>query len=183
MDQNSLIKAFAFALGVVLLVAVCWGAFKAVTEARADDRKVEMVETLDTDVTLAQTIDSLEANWNRRLGYHFRVDQDPLFLGRVLSGFSYKGKGFREIDEGNSPRLSATVDVANDRPMAIIKLMGKSHVVQIGDTFGDGYYVKDIEQMKVVLDRNGKTMTLVNTPLELPADQGSPRSYDSMNER
>ena len=87
MDQNSLIKAFAFALGVVLLVAVCWGAFKAVTEARADDRKVEMVETLDTDVTLAQTIDSLEANWNRRLGYHFRVDQDPLFLGRVLSGF------------------------------------------------------------------------------------------------
>jgi len=182
-DQNSLIKALAFALGVVMLVAVCWGAFKAVTEAKADNQQIEMVETLDTDVALAQTIDSLEAQWNRRVSYRFGIDQDPLFLGRVLVGFSYGGKGFRELDEGNQPRLSATVDVANDRPMAIIKLTGKSHVVRVGDTFGDGYVVKDIQQKMVVLDRNGQTMRLVNTPLELPTDQDSPRSYDSMNER
>ena len=137
MDRTSLLRALAFILGVVLVFEIAWGTYKAVTVSRADFSNVETVETLDTDEALANTIDSLEANWETRRAYRFRVDQDPLYLGRVIIGFTYGSQGYKEFEEGGSPRLSATLAVANDQPMAIIKYLGKSHVLKEGDTFGD----------------------------------------------
>jgi hypothetical protein len=164
-DQNSIIRALAFVLGVVLILELGWGTYQAVTIAQTDFSNVETVETLDTDVALANTIDSLEANWARRLSYHFNVDQDPLFLGRVVMGFTYGTQGFKEFDEGGVPRLSATVAVNNESPVAIIKYMGKSYVLRTGDTFGDGYEVRSIDKEEVVLRKNGKPLTLHNQPL------------------
>jgi hypothetical protein len=180
-DRNSLFKALAFIFGVVLVLELAWGTYKAITIARTDFSSVQTVETLDTDVALANRIDSLEANWERRRAYHFKVDQDPLYLGRVILGFTYSAQGYKELDEGGIPRLSATVDVVNDRPMAIIKYMGKSHVVKIGDSFGDGYVVNDIQQKEVRLRKNGKTITLQNQPISVPfedARQGEDRSQE-----
>ena len=165
MDQNSIIRALAFVLGVVLVLAVSWGTYKAVTIAGTDYSEVETVETLDTDIALANTIDSLEANWNRRLKYRFNVDQDPLYMGRVIVGFTYGKAGYKEFDEGGAPRLSATVSVYSEQPMAIIKYMGKSHVVQEGDMFGDDFYVSEIQVKKVELTKNGKSLTLYNQPI------------------
>lgn len=175
MEQNSLIRALAFILGVVLLLAVSWGAFKAVTEAKADYKEVNPIETLDTDIALAHTIDSLEANWNRRLDYHFNVRQDPLFLGRVIIGFTYSYIGYEEYDEGIGFRLSATV--IDNNPKAIIKYKGKSHVLQVGDSLEGGYILKEIKQKKVVLDRNGKLSVLESKPISLPFDQSIDRNY------
>jgi len=164
-DHNSIIRAIAFVLGVILVVELGWGTYQAVTIAETDFSNVETVETLDTDVALANTIDSLEANWSRRVSYRFNVNQDPLYLGRVIMGFSYGNKGFREIDEGGVPRLSATVAVNNEQPVAIIKYLGKSYVLKAGDTFGDGYSVKSIEKEEVILRKNGKSTILHNQPL------------------
>jgi type II secretory pathway component PulC len=169
-DRDSLFRALAFVIGVVLVVELAWGTYKAVTIANTDFSSVETVETLDTDNVLANKIDSLEANWESRRAYHFKIDQDPLYLGRVILGFSYSAQGYSELDEGSMPRLSATVDVINDRPMAIIKYLGKSHVVKIGDTFGDGYVVGDIKRQEVMLRRNGKTITLQNQPINGPTE-------------
>lgn len=175
MEQNSLIRALAFILGVVLLLAVSWGAFKAVTEAKADYKEVDTIETLDTDIALACTIDSLEANWNRRLNYRFNVRQDPLFLGRVIIGFSYSYIGYKEFDEGIGFRLSATV--IDNNPKAIIKYKGKSHVLQVGDSLEGGYVVKEIMKKKVVLDRNGKLTVLHSKPVSRPFDQYTGQGY------
>jgi hypothetical protein len=164
-DRDSLFRALAFIFGVVLVIELAWGTYKAVTIANTDFSSVETVETLDTDDVLATKIDSLEANWERRRAYHFKIDQDPLYLGRAILGFSYASQGYSEMDEGGAPRLSATVDVINDRPMAIIKYMGKSHVVKVGDSIGDGYIVGDIKRQEVTLRRNGKTTTLQNQPI------------------
>jgi hypothetical protein len=180
-DRDSLFRALAFILGVVLVVELAWGTYKAVTIANTDFNSVETVETLDTDVVLANKIDSLEANWERRRAYHFKVDQDPLYLGRVIIGFTYSAQGYNELDEGGVPRLSATVDVTNDKPMAIIKYLGKSHVVKVGDTIGDGYVVGDIQRQEVKLRRNGKTITLQNQPIGGPVDntqQGNNQSQE-----
>lgn len=165
MDQNSLIRALAFIIGVVLILELGWGTYQAVTIARTDFSKVETVETLDTDAALAATIDSLEAHWSRRLGYHFNIDQDPLYLGRVIMGFTYGNQGYKEYDEGGAPRLSATVAVNNDTPVAIIKYLGKSYVLREGQEFGDGYVVKAIDKQEVVLNKNGKSITLHNQPV------------------
>lgn len=180
MDQNSLIKAIAFVLGVGLVLMLAWGTYKAVTVSRTDFSNVETVETLDSDVALATKIDSLEANWERRSKYHFNVDQDPLYLGRTVIGFTYGVQGFKEFDEGGTPRLSATLAVSNDIPMAIIKYMGKSHVVRRGDTFGDGYSVESIGRQEVVVRKNGKSMTLHNQPIGGPIlEQDQQGTYHS----
>jgi len=177
-DHNSIIKAIAFVLGVLLVLELGWGTYQAVTIAETDFSNVETVETLDTDATLASTIDSLEANWSRRVSYRFTVDQDPLYLGRVILGFTYGTQGFKELDEGGVPRLSATVAVNNESPVAIIKYLGKSFVLRAGETFGDGYMVKSVDKEEVVLSKNGKSMTLHNQPLGGQFDeqyQNSPR--------
>jgi len=182
-DHKSLSRALAFILGVVLLAVVSWGAFKSVTEARADLDTTGNIETLDTDVALAATIDSLESHWNSRINYHFSVKQDPLFLGRVVAGFSYAKQGFRELDEGESLRLTATVTINDDFPMAIIKFQGKSYVVRVGDIFGKLYEVKDIQEKKVILSMKGKKIILKNKPLGIPQSEYSLQGALYSNER
>lgn len=172
MDKNSLIKAFAFVLGAALFLVVSWGAFRAVTEARADSKIQDMTSTLDNDSSLAMIIDSLESNWNRRVNYRFGVTQDPLYLGRSIVGFSYNRAGYKEIEEDTEFRLSATViDV---HPKAIIKYEGKSHVVQIGDKIGDGYIVQDIQAKTVVLAKGAQTIVLQNRALPRPMEEMAP---------
>ncbi len=168
MDQSSLIRALAFVLGVGLVLMLAWGTYKAVTNSQIDFSSVETVETLDSDAALAAKIDSLESNWQRRRNYRFKVEQDPLYLGRTVVGFTYGTQGFAEYDEGGDPRLSATVEVVNDNPMAIIKYMGKSHVLRTGDTFGNGYTVEKIDRQEVVIRKNGKSTTLHTEPIGGP---------------
>ncbi len=166
MDKNSIIKAISFVLSVLVILVVSWSAFKAITQvSAAKAMRSTPVVTLDTDSSLTITIDSLEANWRRRLAYKFGVKQDPLYLGRVLTNFSYARAGFRESAEDTEIRLSATV--VDSDPKAIIKFRGKSKVVRQGDVLGEGYVVKEIREKTVVLSRGGEEVTLKNTPLPL----------------
>jgi len=171
----------AFVLGVILFVAVSWGAFKAVTEAKADSGKFEGVQTLDSDIALANVIDSLEAHWNSRISYHFSVPQDPLFLGRVIAGYSYAKVGVRETQEDDL-RLSATAILPDESSMAIIKYDGKSLVLKTGDRFGANYVVEEIQEKTVVLNRNGQRVVLHTKALAEETAQPSENLYENPNE-
>ena len=179
MDQNSIIKALAFVLGVGLVIMLAWGTYKAVTIYQTDFSNVETVESLDSNQDLVDVIESLESNWEKRRAYRFKIDQDPLYLGRALIGFSYASQGFMEFDEGGVPRLSATVAVQDGNPMAIIKYSGRSHVLQTGDKFGDGYQVQSIGNQQVTVRKNGKTITLQNQPVGGPLEEDLQNSYHS----
>jgi hypothetical protein len=116
--------------------------------------------TLDENMALKATIDTLEAMWSGRQDRYFNVNQDPLHLGRVIKNFTYARAGATELEEESEIRLSATV--IDENPKAIIKYSGKSYVVQVGDVIGKSYRVLQIEKMQVVLDNRGKRMVLVN---------------------
>jgi hypothetical protein len=170
-DKASLIRALAFVLGVALILAVGWGAFKVISEGRAMDQSQGTgTVTLDTDTSLALVIDSLESNWKRRVNYVFSVDQDPLNLSRTIVGYTYTKSGFRELEEDTEFRLSATV--IDDHPKAIIKYQGKSHVVKVGDLVGEGYYVQRIEAKSAILAKGGQTIFLQNKALPAPPGEG-----------
>jgi hypothetical protein len=175
-DKTSLIRALAFVLGVTLLLAVGWGAFKAVSEARAEDQNRDMTITLDTDSSLVMVIDSLESKWNKRVNYRFSVNQDPLYLGRSIIGYTYNRAGYRELEEDTEFRLSATVIDAN--PFAIIKYQGRSNIVKVGAMIGDGYIVQRIEAKTVVLSKGGQSIYLQNKALPLPPDEAMPAVDD-----
>jgi hypothetical protein len=176
-DKSSIIRAFSFVLGVALILAVSWGAFKAVSDAKAEPVPQNNSATLDNDSSLALVIDSLEASWNRRINYRFGVAQDPLYLGRTIVGFSYNRAGYKEIEEDTEFRLSATV--VDVHPKAIIKYQGKSKVVQVGDMVGDGYYVRDIQAKEVTLVRGGQPIVLKNKGLPTPMDELAPSAVDN----
>jgi hypothetical protein len=170
-DRTSLIRALAFVLGVALILALGWGAFKVLNEARAINQdKSANTTTLDSDSSLALVIDSLESNWKRRVDYNFSVGQDPLNLSRTIVGYTYTKAGYREMEEDTEFRLSATV--IDNHPKAIIKYQGKSHVVKVGDLVGDGFYVQRIEAKSATLARGGQTMYLQNKALPTPMEEG-----------
>jgi hypothetical protein len=171
-DKNSIIRAIAFVLGVLSFFVVSWGAFKAVSNSRTINVQNDAAQTLDSDSSLTLTIDSLEANWNRRVTYQFAVTQDPLYMGRVITNFSYARVGFKESEEDADLRLSATV--IDDHPKAIIKCRGKSNVVQVGDKLEDGYIVQNIKEKTVVLTRGGQTVVLQNKALPSVDDISTP---------
>ena len=137
--------------------------------------------TLEENIALRATIDTLEAMWNDRQNYVFNVAQDPLHLGRVIKNFEYSKAGKYETEEEDVIRLSATV--IDDNPKAIIKYGGKSYVVQVGDTIGENFKVLKIEKMQVILDNRGKRMALVNKPISgfENSPEGSAYSNNSEN--
>lgn len=136
--------------------------------------------TLEENIALKATIDTLETMWNDRQNYVFNVAQDPLHLGRVIKDFEYARAGKFEAEEEDVIRLSATV--IDDNPKAIIKYGGKSYVVQVGDMIGKNYKVLKIEKMQVILDNRGKRMALVNKPISGSENSLEGSAYSNKSE-
>jgi hypothetical protein len=126
------------------------------------DATVDARVTLDANNDLRNTLDTLEVVWENRQNFRFSLNQDPLFLGRVIKDFAYDAEG-GEIEEESAIRLSATV--IDENPKAIIKFHGKSYVVQAGDYIGGSYRVVTIEERQVVLDNRGKRLVLISKPV------------------
>lgn len=164
MNQSSLIKGLAVLMGLALVALIGYSIFKVYYETPS--RQVDVggsSATLDENLALKETIDSLETLWSRRQSYVFSVSQDPLHLGRVIKDFQYERTGKLESDEDQVLRLSATV--IDENPKAIIKYRGKSYVVQTGDVIENRYKVLEIEKMQVILENNGKRVALVTKPV------------------
>ena len=90
MNRDSIIKGLAIltAIGLVLFVgySIVWMLMNSARqELRAEGSEPA---TLDANVTLKSTIDSLEIIWQNTQSHRFAVSQDPLFLGRVIKGFT-----------------------------------------------------------------------------------------------
>ncbi len=161
MNQESIFKALTVIAVLALIGLVAYSAFILYYKVPARNQaRVGEPATLDENLALKATIDTLETMWKERQQYGFYVDQDPLHLGRVIKDFKYVSEGLQDGQEESEIRLSATV--IDDNPKAIIKYNGKSYVVQAGDRIGTAYRVLKIEKMQVILDNQGKRMVLEN---------------------
>ena len=165
MSWESLIKGLAVIAVIGLLAFLGFSAYKTFYHIPGSFEKAEteMPITLDTNTGLRAALDTLETVWEERQSFRFTLNQDPLFLGRVIKDFSYDLASVGETHEDREIRLAATV--IDENPKAIIKYLGKSYVVQIGDYVGTVYKVIKIEKMLVVLDNNGKRMVLTSKPI------------------
>lgn len=182
MNQESIFKGLAAIAVTALVVFLGYSIFRVYYEAPGQSHGGDGAPaTLEENIALKATIDTLEAMWNDRQNYVFKVAQDPLHLGRVIKDFEYSKAGQYETEEEDVIRLSATV--IDDNPKAIIKYSGKSYVVQVGDRIGKNFKVLKIEEKQVILDNRGKRMALINKPitgLENPPE-GSTYSNNSQN--
>jgi hypothetical protein len=122
------------------------------------------------DQELTQTVATLETELNERMAYETRVERDPLDLTKVIQSKKFLARlGLREtLEQQGRMRLSCTV-VGTDGS-AVIKFMGRSHVVREGDVF-NGYLVASITPQQVVLTKGGANLILMNE--SAPKDESS----------
>jgi hypothetical protein len=151
---------------------------KALLNASQKETQAEAAApvTLDENDALKATIDTLEVSWQEVQDRVFTVNQDPLYLGRVLKDFTSAKAGFKESEEDDQMRLTATV--VDDNPKAIIKYNGKSYVVQRGE-FIEAYRVVSIEKKQVVLEGKGSRVVLENKPIQGLEETGGASDYSN----
>lgn len=165
MNRDSIIKGLAVLAAIVLVLFVGYGIVRTIlnmSPKNIGQAETNEPATLDANVALKASIDTLEASWEKVQNYSFQVTQDPLHLGRVIKDFSYAQSGSREVEEDTDIRLTATVIDAN--PKAIIKFRNKSYVVQVGESIANIYRVVSITNKQVVLQSGGGTVVLMTKP-------------------
>jgi hypothetical protein len=164
-NWESLIKGLAVLAAAGLIAFLGFSVYKAYYDIPRDFSQIDYNApvTLDSDNNLRATLDTLEIVWEDRQNFNFILRQDPLFLGRVITDFTYEAGESVESEEDNELRLSATV--IDEKPKAIIKYLGKSYVVQAGDFVGKDLRVVKIEEKQVILDNKGKRLVLINKPV------------------
>jgi hypothetical protein len=178
-NRDSIIKGLAVLVAAGLVLFVGFEIVKIYINISKQDLKAQTNApvTLDANGALKATIDTLEASWQKIQNYSFKVDQDPLHLGRVLKDFSYSQAGYRESEEEDRIRLTATV--VDDNPKAIIKVDGKSFVVQVGERV-DAYRVVSIGKKQVVLESSsGGRVILYNKPVQGLEESGGQSDYSN----
>jgi len=113
------------------------------------------------DPQLRETVDKLEADLRARLAESFELEEDPLDLTRVIKTKKFlKTLGMTETSESDyRMRLAATVVSSEKKPSAIIKYLGKSTLLGIGDLIGS-YRVESIGRDKITLTRGGERLVL-----------------------
>jgi hypothetical protein len=178
-NRDSIIKGFAVLSAFVLVAFIGFVTVKIMINNSHNELLAEGLEpvTLDANMALEAAIDSLEMTWQKIQSHTFVVDQDPLHLGRVVKNFTYAKQGFKESDEEDVVRLTATV--IDDNPKAIIKFNGKSYVVQVDQWLEKAYRVVSIEKKQVVLEGGGRRVTLINKPLQESDETGAESDYSN----
>ncbi len=166
MNRDSIIKGLAGLAAVIAVLFVCFVVVKLYLNEHDKGLRAETAApvTLDANDALKATIDTLETSWQAIQDYTFRAVQDPLYLGRVIKDFTYKSAGFKEMEEEEDIRLTATVVDAN--PKAIIKFRNKSYVVKTGEDIEKIYRVVSIAEKQVVLQSPSGRIVLYSKPVQ-----------------
>lgn len=145
----------------LLVLAVIWVGYSNYSMSkRVESLKLEKI-TLGTDEQLKQTVNTLEKSLNDRLAYQTKVGNDPLDLTKVIQSKSFLASlGLKEtLEQQGRMRLSATV--LGENPSAIIKFMGRSHIVHEGEVF-NGFTVQTITAASMTMTKGGAKLVLVN---------------------
>lgn len=145
----------------LLVVCIVWIGYSNYRMSKQVEDLRRRRITLGTDQQLQETVNTLEKNLQERLDYVTHVSVDPLDLTRVIQSKSFLASlGLREtLEQQGRMRLSCTV--VGDDPSAIIKFMGRSQVVHVGDVF-NGFKVEEITSAQMVLSKGGSRLVLVN---------------------
>ena len=146
---------------VIALLAVCmvWIGYSNFRMSKQVDKLRQEKIVLGTDAQLEETVNSLEKNLADRLSHKTKVTNDPFDLTKVIKTKSFlESLGMREtLEQQGRMRLSCTV--VGDLPAAIIKFMGRSHVVYQGDVF-NGFLVESITPSQAILSKGGAKLVL-----------------------
>lgn len=156
-------KLLLFAL--LLLLAYAGGRTAMAALSAKKVLPLDVPENMGMDSTLLGVVQNLEREIAGRMAHEVDLDKDPLKLTRII-----KTRGRRlhraEIMESLSTlRLSCTI-ISPEKKTAIIKHLGKSYIVGVGDEIA-GRRIVAIDKKKVVVLYRGQETEIYNRPAPL----------------
>lgn len=158
------ISSFLLLILVVIFV-VGIGRYYFVTRTIDKIHAEDARRVIGTDRVLEETVQNLENTLKERIAYQITVKTDPLDLTRVITSPEFLQKlGANENDPDRAEmRLAATV-VGDDGTAAIvIRYLGNSHVLRLGDIL-EGWKVAKIDRKSATLTRRGEKKILRARP-------------------
>ncbi len=114
------------------------------------------------DPQLRETVDKLEAALQARIAETFSLEEDPLYLVRVITAKKFLGDMHLSGKSETKMRLSATL-VGKGKPYALMNYLGRTHMLSIGDRIGRStskYKVTAIRNNEIVLKRGKEVLVL-----------------------
>jgi hypothetical protein len=144
-----------------LIVLILWIGWTDYRMSKQIEKLRQEKITLGTDPQLEETVNTLEKSLDDRMAYQTHVSIDPLDLTRVITSKLFLASlGLKEtLEQAGRMRLSCTV--VGENPSAVIKFMGRSHIVHEGDTF-NGFKVDKITTAQCFMSKSGSRLILVN---------------------
>jgi len=148
---------------VIAALAACviWIGYSNYHMSKQVDKLRQEKIVLGTDAQLEETVNTLEKSLEERLEHQAKVTNDPFDLTKVITSKSFlQSLGLREtLEQQGRMRLSCTV--VGETPAAIIKFMGRSHIVHPGDVI-NGFLVDSITPAQIVMSKGGAKLVLMN---------------------
>jgi hypothetical protein len=117
------------------------------------------------DNTLLGVVQNLEQEIAGRMAYEVDMDKDPLKLTRIIKARGRRLHRAEIIESLSTLRLSCTI-ISPEKKTAIIKHLGKSYIVGVGDEIA-GRRIIAIDKKKVVVRYRGQESELYNRPAPL----------------
>jgi len=114
------------------------------------------------DPQLRETVDKLEAALQARISETFSLEEDPLYLIRVITAKKFLGNFPSAGMSETKMRLSATL-VGEGKSFALMNFMGRTHMLSVGDKIGrpsSKYRVTAIRNNEIVLKRGNEVLVL-----------------------
>lgn len=146
MPQSRLLTDILALLIVGLIIYMGYRIERTYRELRSEKINQEMTAT-GMDDQLATTVQQLETELAARQNYNYNQQNDPMDATKIIPfDFSDLYKYREMMEKQKVMRLSCTIIDAN--PSAIVKYMGRSHILHIGEEI-DGKKVVEITQKAV----------------------------------
>jgi hypothetical protein len=144
-----------------LVACVLWIGYSNYHMSKQVDKLRQQKIVLGTDAQLEETVNTLERSLEERLEHQAKVSNDPFDLTKVIRSKTFlQSLGLREtLEQQGRMRLSCTV--VGNTPAAIVKFMGRSHIVHPGDVF-NGFLVESITPAQVIMSKGGAKLVLMN---------------------
>ena len=152
-------------LVLVVIFAVGMGRFYFVTRTIDKIHAEDARRIIGTDRVLEETVKGLEETLQERIAYQFVVETDPLDLTRVITSRKFLEKlGADKNDpDAKEMRLAATVVGDDGTAAVVIRYLGHSHVLHLGDIL-EGWKVAKIDKRSVTLTKRGERKVLKGRP-------------------
>ena len=150
---------------LVIVFVVGVGRYYFVTRTIDKIHAEDARRVIGTDKVLEETVQNLEQTLKERIAYQFVTKSDPLDLTRVITSPEFLAKlGANQQDpDRQTMRLAATVVGDDGTATIIIRYLGNSHVLRVGDVL-EGWKVKKIDRRSATLVRGGEKKVLYGKP-------------------